>query len=77
MSSLLIHEKIPRFIMLTAIKFDNQFAIVTCEVCDACPNRNLAAEMAVLNLEKPELLPQLLLRLSDIAAKFTREPIGH
>ena len=77
MSSLLIPENILHFIVLTAIKLDNQPAIVTGEVRDVCPNRNLAAEMAILVLEKPELLPQLLLRLSDIAAKFTRELIGH
>jgi len=56
-SSLLITEMFLRFIVLTAIKFDNQFAIVACEVRDVCPNRNLAAKVTLLIFELPELLP--------------------
>jgi hypothetical protein len=77
MSSFLINKKILRFIVLTAVKFDNQLAIVAGKVCDVCSNWNLAAEMAILVLEQPKLLPQLLLRISNITAKFTRELIGH
>jgi hypothetical protein len=63
--------------MLPTIKLDNQSATMTCKISNVSSNWHLPAKMPRFALEKPKLLPQLLLRVGDIAAKVTRELIGH
>jgi len=73
----LIIQKLLRFIVLPAIKLDHQLAIVACKIDDTCSNRNLTAKMAAFALEKPQLLPQLLFRISNVATKLTSQLVSH
>ena len=64
-------------IVLPAIKFHNQLATMTGKVGNKPTNWHLPTKVPVCVLEKPKLLPQFLFRISNIAAKFTCELIGH
>ena len=75
--SLLITEQVSWRPMLPAIEFDHQFAVMAGKVGNTSANWRLPAKMAIFRFEKPQLLPQLLFRLGDVAAKFTRKLVGH
>ena len=76
-STRLIAGEVFWFAMLAAIKFDNQSAAMAGKVGNISANWNLAAKMPVCVFEQSKLLPQLLLRIGDIATKFTRKLVSH
>jgi len=65
------------FAMLAAIKFDNQSAAMAGKIGNISANWNLAAEMPVCVFEQSKLLPKLLLRISNVAAKLTSKLVSH
>ena len=65
------------FAVLPAIKFHNQLATMTGKVGNKSANWHLPAKVPVCVFEKPKFLPQLPLCIGNVAAKFTRELVGH
>lgn len=49
--------------MLAAIKLDNQTDLMTGEISEIAPDRNLAAKMRALNRNAPQLFPELGFRI--------------
>ena len=54
---LLITEQILPFIVLPAVKLNNQFASMAGKIGDIISNRDLSPKVPILSFEKPKLLP--------------------
>ena len=63
--------------MVSAVKFDNQSAAMAGKIGNISTNWYLPAKMSVCVFEQSKLLPQLLLRIGNIAAKLTSQLVSH
>ncbi len=60
------------FIMLTAIKFDDDLGRMTDKIHDIAPNRRLPFELCATKTATAQYLPQLPLNVRHLAAKVSR-----
>src|SRR6476660_2906398 len=75
--SLIVADQSGRCIVLAAIEFDDEPALVTSKVSDEPRYRNLPTKMTAFGLEHTQLVPEPLLGIGKIAAKVACEVIGH